>query len=1311
MLGPPQLDVAVREFLDRRSGATAHGTPAPGDLGSSYALSAPGPGSPAAVQAPLPYAGLGAAALQGAAVGLMPMQQPPLGSAGLGLGMQPRVPMLGQVIPPGLGSPGMMLPGSYMGSGGPIGAGAAMPGASGQWVAQPVALAPLVLPDGTVLQQPLTAAAVLPGGPALQLSQGMPHMQQLSAQPSQQLQAVGVGGQAGGGAAAGCSVVAFGPPASTAAAALQPQLVAVHGPLPAGGASAAAIANLPTCGPAAVLPGGGPGAGLTPCHGPTYMGAAPGGMVRVPPGGCIGPMPGEGLPCRMDVQLAAVVPAAPPGSLPVSQQQQQRHSQEQLGDQQHAVEERMDHHTAQQQGYTQPIGTYLTATYQEQDDQVSYDQYTWPHGEEALSARHAEHPGAWHDKASAREVRPPWSQANDSRVGGSTGVHAGTGPAAGGPGGVATHSTYDYLLVSHPSISTRPSTSGGAGGGYEGGHPGTLGGSGSDAVAALASALAGAMGLGSGPPSTVGTDATGSRATARRTLHFQTPGDSSGSGRPRSSDRDAGRWRDGGSGADRSERAGRSISRGGEGREHRESRFARGSSGGRDSRSASRSPSRPHSSPERAASRSGRRSSPSRSSSRPLSGEGTHGERDRAYRSRSREASQSPSRSPSRPESHAGSRPASRASSRMEAPWLTEHMGYRTGSIGSEAGRQGRGRGPGSSSGAGAGHARVPAAAAAAARASEPREGLDSSAAASEASLKTGVAELPRRRRGSQSGQVAGAQALRGGQDQLQPGPSSRAPAPPTTAPQVSAHVQRYLASAPAQAAAAAEAQNQQQRWQDMGGGAGPPSVPPRAEALASVPVPGVAGKSAAVLYPPAMYPAQDSYAAALAAGPVAMQLLQQQQTWWGQQQQRAASPPPAAQPLHNAASAPLSPHQPLDPAQVAYHPQPSQPQQQQLQPTSQQHSMPTRQAYHPPPVVLPGSPTRLAQPSTDPAFMPAWPRVASAVPPGYGIQQDALARGRMVAVAAGTNLAAAAAATPGIPPPVTVIPPQPHTRMIPLSMQRPSMVAGYPPPGVMSNPYNRMPAASTSAAGAGPGLAQRAAAQSAQEALTAARQGHGNGPGDGGFAFSPPPRHSVSNEGSVPLVGSSPTRTAARSVAPSAYGSAQGMASPSPAVAAVAAVAASATSPGFARSSYGQLQAATGVQAPHTASPTAQHPYYTTQQPSAGLLQSGQLFTAQASYGQGYPGGQVTGMPSAYGATGTGHTASTQQPSSAHVGMGASTAYQGTGMVSGHAGSNVAAPLPLPEAGTAARVQEVARAYDETMMQLQAVYTNQGRG
>lgn len=1274
--------MAVREFLDRRCGAAAHATPAPGGLGFSDALPTPSPGSPAAVQAPLPYAGVGAAALQGAAVGLVPMHQPSLGSGGLGLGMQPGVPMLGQVIPPGLGPPGMMLPGSYFGSGNPVGGAAAMPGAAGHWVAQPVSLAPLVLPDGTVLQQPLTAAAVLPGGPALQVNQGMPHMQQPGTQPNQHLHAVGVGGQAGGGAAAGGSVVAFGPPASTAAAALQPQLVAVHGPMPAGGASAAAIANLPACGPAVVLPGGQHMA----CHGPTYVGAAPGGMVRVPQGGSMGPMPGEGLPCRMDVQLAAMAPAAPPGPLPVPHQREQRRSQEQLGDQQHAAEERMDHHTAQQQGHTQPSGTYLTATYQEHDDQVSYDQYTWPHGEEAHSATHADHPGhpgAWYDRASAREERPPWSQANESRVGGSSGVSAGTGPAAAGPGGDTTHSTYDYLLVSHPSISTRPSTSGGAGGGYEGERPGILRCSGSDAVAALASALAGAMGVGSGPPSTVGTEATSSRATARRALHYQTPGESSGSVKSGSSDRDGGRRRDGGAG--RSERSGRSLSRGGEGREQRrESRFARESSGGRDSRSASRSPSRPHSSPERAAIRSGRPSGPSRSPGRPLSGENAHGERDHGNRRHSKEPSQSPSGSPSRPESHAGSRHASRAGSRTEAPWLAEYVGYRTGSVHSEAGRHGQ---------------MATAAADAAAHASEPSEGLDSSAAASEASLKTGVAELPRRRRSSQQGQLAGPQAPWFGQDQLRPGPSISAPAPQPTAPLISTHEQTYPTGAPAKAA---EAQNQQQhRWQDIGGGAGSPSVPPRAEAMASVPVPGVA----AVLHPPAVPLAQASYAAAPAAGPVAMQLLQQQQQWWGQQHQRAGSPPPATQPLRNAASTPLSPHQPLDPVQVTHHPQPAQ-HQQQLQPTWQQHSMPTRQAYHPPPVVLPGSPTRLAHASTDPAYMPAWPRVASAVPPGYGIQQDALARGRMVAVAAGANLAAAVAATPGVPPPVTVIPPQPHTRMIPLSMQKPSMVAGYPPPGAASNPYNRMAAAPTSAAGAGSGLAQRAAAQSAQEALTAVRQGQVSGLGDGGFAFSHHPLHSLSNDGSVQLVGSSPTRTAAHSVAPSGYGSAQGMASTSPAVAAVAAVAASATSPGFARSSYGWLQAATGVQAPQTASPTAHHSYYHVQQAPASLLQTVQLSTAQAPHGQGYPGGQVTGMSSTFGTTGIGHAGSTQQPASAHVGTGVSTTYQGTGVVSARA-----AQLPLPEAGAAARAQEVARAYDETMMQLQAVYKIQGRG
>ncbi|EFJ52820.1 hypothetical protein VOLCADRAFT_86175 [Volvox carteri f. nagariensis] len=188
-----------------------------------------------------------------------------------------------------------------------VGQGARL-GQTDPWGVQPVFLQPTVLPHGTDAQQPLlSAAAAAPGhgvvAPAAALVPPPASLVQLQ-------QVMPMQG------------------AVPAAANMAPQLVAVQGPLPAGGASGAALLNLPMC----TLPAP---AVTHPVHGMMPVTTA---AVTVQQQQqhrqlvySAATQPGEGLPCRLDLQVVRTPPPLPaqpphpPYSHPQPQELQPQH--------------------------------------------------------------------------------------------------------------------------------------------------------------------------------------------------------------------------------------------------------------------------------------------------------------------------------------------------------------------------------------------------------------------------------------------------------------------------------------------------------------------------------------------------------------------------------------------------------------------------------------------------------------------------------------------------------------------------------------------------------------------------------------------------------------------------------------------------------------------------------------------------------------------------------------------------------------------------------------------------------------------------
>ncbi|GIL50098.1 hypothetical protein Vafri_6406 [Volvox africanus] len=183
---------------------------------------------------------------------------------------------------------------------------AVRPGQADPWVVQPVALPPVVLPDGRVVQQPLNTTSVLPSSAA---SPG--HVA---------VQASGLGPHVGLGThvppSSPHAMVVQGFPPGAASAPTAHQLVAVQGPLPAGGASGTALLNLPICSPA--IAGGPPVEGLMP-RGFAAQQPLPQHLLHLSAPGCgmsaagapplgAAVQPGAGLPCRLDLQMVRILP-------------------------------------------------------------------------------------------------------------------------------------------------------------------------------------------------------------------------------------------------------------------------------------------------------------------------------------------------------------------------------------------------------------------------------------------------------------------------------------------------------------------------------------------------------------------------------------------------------------------------------------------------------------------------------------------------------------------------------------------------------------------------------------------------------------------------------------------------------------------------------------------------------------------------------------------------------------------------------------------------------------------------------------------
>ncbi|GLI63107.1 hypothetical protein VaNZ11_006011 [Volvox africanus] len=178
---------------------------------------------------------------------------------------------------------------------------AVSPGQADPWIVQTVALSPVALPDGRVMQKPLDTASVLPYSAA---SPG--HVP---------VQAGGLGPHVP--PSSSYVMVVQGVPPGAASAPTAHQLVAVQGPLPAGGASGTALLNLPTCSSAiAVDP---PVEGLMPRGFPAQQPLPPH-LLHLSAPGCgmsaagapplnAAAQPGAGLPCRMDLQMVRILPS------------------------------------------------------------------------------------------------------------------------------------------------------------------------------------------------------------------------------------------------------------------------------------------------------------------------------------------------------------------------------------------------------------------------------------------------------------------------------------------------------------------------------------------------------------------------------------------------------------------------------------------------------------------------------------------------------------------------------------------------------------------------------------------------------------------------------------------------------------------------------------------------------------------------------------------------------------------------------------------------------------------------------------------